>query len=71
MSKRKPTPPVADQKEPADQVLNKFLQEHDILLATGQQRVTHTQDGLIVIDRPTTTAVYKDEIKLQDQKQVN
>ena len=71
MSKRKPTPLVADQKEPADQVLNKFLQEHGILLATSQQRVTHTNDGLIVIDRPNTTAVYKNQVELQNQKQVN
>ncbi|HEC63855.1 MAG TPA: hypothetical protein ENI23_01015 [bacterium] len=61
--KRKPTPPKAT----ADQLLNAFLKEKGILIATSQQKITRTPDGLIVIHRPDVSAVFKDQIPKTDR----
>ncbi len=62
--KRKPTPP---EKETADQLLNRFLKEKGILIATNQQKITRTPDGLTIIHRPDISAVFEDQISETDR----
>jgi hypothetical protein len=57
MATRKPK-----SKEPADVVLNKFLQKNGILLATKQLQISQSTDGSVTIRGSQPTAIYKEDI---------
>lgn len=56
---RKPKAPA--KKEPAQLVLNKFLQEKGILIGTAAPEISSTNNGSILINAPKVIAVYKEQ----------
>lgn len=56
---RKPEPQT---KQPAQEVLNKFLEEKGILIGTERPKLEFTQAGAMVMYPPSIFAVYKEEV---------
>ncbi len=54
--------PKTSGKISADTLLNDFLQTHNILLALNQPAISHTNDGQILISRPSIIAVYREDV---------
>lgn len=50
-------------KEPADVVLNRFLEKNGILLATKDLPISKSTDGSITIRPSQPTAVYEEDVK--------
>ena len=59
--------PVLPQREPAQNVLNKFLKEKKIMLGTKQPEIERTPKGAMIIAAPQIIAVYSDELVQKDQ----
>lgn len=58
---RKPEPTPA--REPAQEKLNNFLKENNILIGTDRPDLDFTGKGQLIVSAPKIIAVYTDEIK--------
>ncbi len=61
--------PQSQAKTPAQDLLNSFLQEHNILLGTERPQVDFTGNGQMVVSAPRIFAVYKEEVVQQKPKE--
>jgi len=63
--------PSSEALEPAQNKLNRFLTENNILIGTDRAKVSFTDSGVILIDPPRVFAVYKNQIAKDASKEVN
>jgi len=63
MDDRKPTPPA---REPAQNKLNQFLKENNILIGTDRPDIDFTGKGQLIVSAPRIVAVYVDEVKIKE-----
>lgn len=54
---------LKSEREPANEVLNKFLQENDIFLGLSPIPLAHDEGGHIMLGKPQIIAMYKSDIK--------
>ena len=58
---RKPTPPPAS-RIPANKILDALMEEKKIVLGLSAFKVSYTNTGTMIVDKPNIIVMYEDEV---------
>lgn len=54
---------MSEERTPADKLLQKFLDDNNLVFTIRRQSVRYTDDNAVLIEPPTVVVLYKDQFE--------